>query len=117
MNNQKNMNYLPNDIMSLILNIRTEEMKKDREEKKRLINKEKYTEVMNTFLLSILSFKHDILSDSMGGTALYGGDPFNMDKEECFKKLDRYELHDIECKILSPIEDNEPYNDLNTWIF
>ena len=33
MNNQKNMNYLPNDLMSLILSIRTEEMKKDLDKK------------------------------------------------------------------------------------
>ena len=34
--NQKNMNYLPNDIMSLILSIRTEEMKKDKQIKEQI---------------------------------------------------------------------------------
>ena len=110
------INFLPNDIMSLILNIRSEEMKKDKEEKKRQMNKEKYTEVMDTFLLSVLSFKHDILSDRMGSSTLYGGDPFNMDKEECFKILDGYELHDIEGRMLSDPEDEDPYNMLNSWI-
>lgn len=52
------MNNLPNDLMSNILKIRTEEMKKDKEIKD---NKKKYNEVMkyidNTFFF-ILSNKY-----------------------------------------------------------
>ena len=39
-----NNNFLPNDLMSLILNMRTEEMKKDKQIKE---NKENYKEWLN----------------------------------------------------------------------
>lgn len=113
MNNQKNINYLPNDLMSLILNMRTEEMKKDKQIKE---NKEKYNNFINSFKENIYILKDDILRDSYGTKGLYkevmdGGEDCSW--EDCKKVLDKWELWEIDYNILSPVSDEEPFNNLN----
>jgi hypothetical protein len=53
-----NANYLPNDIMSLILNMRTEEMKKDKE-------KLKYDKIMESLKKGVFYFKQEHFYNEM----------------------------------------------------
>ncbi len=112
MNNQNNINHLPNDLMSLILSIRTEEMKKDKQIKE---NKEKYNNFVNSFKENIYILKDDILRDSYGTKGLYkevmDGDDCMW--EDCKKVLDKWELWDIDFNILTPVSDEDPFNNLN----
>ena len=114
-----NNNFLPNDLMSLILNMRTEEMKKDKQIKE---NKENYNNFVNSFKESLYFYKDDILRDRIGTKGLYkevmDGDDCMW--EECKKVLDTWEIWEISDNILTPIEeeweDEERYNTLNMYI-
>ncbi len=112
MNNQNNMNYLPNDLMSLILSIRTEEMKKDKQIKE---SKENYNNFVKDFKEKIYFFKDDILRDSYGTKGLYEEemDGDDIDMEGMKRVLDKWELWDIDFNILSPVSDEDPFNSLN----
>ena len=112
------INYLPNDIMSHILSIRTEEMKKEKEIKD---NKNKYDLVVSTFKEKLYFLKDDILRDHIGYKKLYN-EVMNDGKckwEDCKKILDTWELWEINIyfNILTPIgeeyEDEERCNNLN----
>ena len=92
------------DMISKILNIRMESKKDDR-------YKNNYNNFVKSFNEGIASFKDDILRDSMGYEALYHDTC--MEWSACVEILKEYELHDLDCKILSPVEDNEPDNNLN----
>lgn len=110
MNNQ---NYLPSDLMSIILNMRTEEMKKDKQIKD---SKKNYDKFVNSFKENIYAFKDDILRDSYGTHGLYkevmdGGEDCSW--EDCKKVLDKWELWDIDYNILTPVSDEDPCNNLN----
>ncbi len=107
-----NNNYLPTDLMSLILSIRTEEMKKDKEIKE---NKENYNNFVKDFKEKIYEIKNDILRDTYGSGifGLYGREDKDCSVEHREKVLDKWELWEIEFDILSPIEDEEPLNNLN----
>jgi len=94
-------NYLPNDIMSHILSIRTQEMKKYK-------YKKDYNTFVNDFKKTIYNFKDDILRDRMGYIKLYG-----TDCKDHKKILDTYELWDISSRILG---DEESENILNMYI-
>ena len=120
MNNQKNINYLPNDLMSLILNMRTEEMKKDKQIKE---SKEKYNNVVSTFKESIYSWKDDILRDRIGTRELYKeilDESGDYTCEDSKKVLDTWEIWEIYDNLLTPIEeeweDEERCNTLNWYI-
>ena len=106
------INYLPNDLMSMILSMRSEEMKKDKQIKE---SKEKYNNVVSTFKENIYLFKDDILRDRYGTKGLYGEemDGDDIDKEGMNRILDKWELWDLDFPILSKEEDNEPFNWLN----
>jgi len=112
-----NNNFLPNDLMSLILNMRTEEMKKDKQIKE---NKEKYNNVVSTFKESLYLYKDDILRDRIGRRELYKEVLDESMWEDSKKVLDTWELWEISDNILTPIEeeweDEERYNNLNMYI-
>ena len=107
-----NNNYLPTDLMSLILNMRTEEMKKDKQIKE---SKEKYNNVVSTFKESLYLYKDDILRDTYGTKGLYEEemDGDDIDMEGMKRVLDKWELWDIDFNILSPVSDEDPCNNLN----
>tara|TARA_R110001632_G_scaffold71568_2_gene165910 strand:- start:173 stop:538 length:366 start_codon:yes stop_codon:yes gene_type:complete len=119
MNNQNNINHLPNDLMSLILSIRTEEMKKDKRIKEQIKeqikeNKEKYNNFVNSFKEKTFLYKDDILRDRYGTKGLYKEE--EMDLEGMKRVLDKWELWEID-NLLTPIEeegeDEERINFLN----
>lgn len=74
-----NANYLPNDIMSLILSIRTEEMKKDKE-------KIKYDKVMKSLNNAIFYKKQDSLSYILESKGFYR----EAEKTNNYSKLDSF---------------------------
>ncbi len=104
----KSVNYLPNDIMQYIMDIRRQEMKTD-------LYKSNYIKFVNDFKESIYNFKDDILRDRIGYIKLYGNDC-----KDHKKILDTYELWDISPRILTPTEeergDEESDNILNWYI-
>ncbi len=104
-----NSNYLPNDIMSHILSIRREEMKKDK-------YKKDYNKFVNDFKESIYNFKDDTLRDRIGYENLYNKHTY-MDWSDCKNILDTYELWEISSRILTPTEEEEKINILNWYIF
>jgi len=110
------MNYLPNDLMSMILSMRTEEMKKDKQIKE---SKEKYNNFVEIFKESLYSYKDDILRDRHGTKRLYKevlDESGECKWEDCKKVLDTWEIWEID-NILTPIEeeweDEERINCLN----
>tara|TARA_R110001632_G_scaffold26956_4_gene72606 strand:+ start:1983 stop:2330 length:348 start_codon:yes stop_codon:yes gene_type:complete len=115
MTTEMNTPQLNFDMISKILNMRMESKKEERIRLQAPFKKQ-YNEVMNSFLLSVRTFKDDILRDDMGSISLYGGDIFDMPMNEVIRVLDGYELHEIDHPILSPVEDEEPMNNLNIWI-
>ena len=102
------VNYLPNDIMQYIMDIRRQEMKND-------LYKSNYNNFVNDFKESIYNFKDDILRDRIGHKKLYGNDC-----KDHKKILDTYELWEISSRILTPTgeewEDEERENILNWYI-
>ena len=107
-----NSNYLPQDLLSMILNMRGAEMKKEKEIKD---NKNKYNQVVSIFKERIYLLKDDILRDRMGSNKLYHEVMIDgkCKWSDCKKILDTWELWEIDLKILSPVEDEEPDNNLN----
>ena len=101
--------YLPEDIFSLILKIRSEEMKKERQIKE---SKAQYDFLVAGFNESLACFKDDILRDTFGTKVLYGTD-CAMEWADCKEVLNKYEIWELDYPILSPVEDNEPFNNLN----
>jgi hypothetical protein len=97
--------YLPEDIFSLILKIRNEEMKKD-------LYKKRYDNFVKDFNEAVYVFKDDILRDNMGTKGLYGTD-CAIEWVDCKMILDKYELWELDCPVLSDVEENEPFNNLN----
>tara|TARA_R110002096_G_scaffold12947_6_gene46069 strand:+ start:667 stop:1008 length:342 start_codon:yes stop_codon:yes gene_type:complete len=108
-NNNPQLNF---DMISKILNMRME-IKKEERISLQAPFKKQYTEVMNDFLVCIRRFKHDMLCDEMGYTALYGSRTKNVPFERMNEVLDGYELWETETYILSPVEEDDPYNSLN----
>jgi uncharacterized protein YqgQ len=91
--------------------MRTEEMKKDKQIKE---SKEKYNKVVNYFKESLYELKDEILRDNIGRFKLYGEELCKKkDWEECKKVLDTWEIWEINFNILSPVEEEEPFNNLN----
>lgn len=116
--NMNKIDYLPNDIMSLILNIRSEEMKKDKE-------KLKYDKVMKSLKLGMFYKKQDSLSYIMENKGLWRKAEKTNDYSEIDKFIDSYEwweLPELYNHILSDkdsydMEEGEiGYNYLNQYI-
>lgn len=116
--NMNKIDYLPNDIMSLILNIRSEEMKKDKE-------KLKYDKVMKSLKNSMFYKKQDSLSYIMENKGLWRKAEKTNDYSEIDKFIDSYEwweLPELHNRILSDkesydMEEGEiAYNYLNQYI-
>jgi hypothetical protein len=74
-NFNKMNNYLPNDLMSMILSMRTEEMKKDRE-------KLKYDKVMKSFNKGVFYFKQEHFYNEMEKKGLF--------REKDFSKIQSF---------------------------
>jgi len=89
------IDYLPEDIFDLIMDIRRKEMKKDKELKD---NKNNYDKFVYNFKELIYSYKDDILTDKMGSEKLYNIKPYKMvnyPHKYYTDILDEYELYDI----------------------
>jgi|TARA_R110000782_G_scaffold70994_1_gene142539 hypothetical protein len=113
MTTEMNTPQLNFDMISKILNMRMESKKEERIRLQAPFKK-LYSEIMTDFIVRVRTVKDDILRDDMGSTALYGDNHDDLPIEEVNAVLDGYELMELpDYSILSPVEDDEPFNNLN----
>tara|TARA_R110000803_G_scaffold140861_3_gene207401 strand:+ start:4900 stop:5265 length:366 start_codon:yes stop_codon:yes gene_type:complete len=99
------INFLPTDIMSMILKMRTEEMKNDK-------YKKDYDYVISSFKDAVRDMKDDFLCNQYGHYEIYevssSEELDNLSNEEKINQLNDWELHDLPYGFLAQVDDDEP---------